>query len=302
MPTTAAPPVPAHFLRVSDLDAGGLSALLDLAARMKERRHGFVEELKGETLVCFFEKPSTRTRLSFAAAAERLGMLPVVLGPADLQLERGESLEDTARTFAGYAAAIVVRTFAQETVERMAAVSRVPVVNALTAEHHPCQALADLLTLRERFGQLEGVKVAFVGDFNNVATSFAEAAAFAGLHLTVACPSGYERNVPAARIVHDPVEAVRGADVVYTDVWISMGDEAEREARKRDLRSFRVDEALMAHASPDAVFMHCLPAHRGEEVAPDVIDGPRSIVWQQAENRLPTEEALLFALIRRRWE
>jgi ornithine carbamoyltransferase len=299
---TANPAVPAHFLRVSDLDAGGLRALLDLATEMKERRHGFVEELKGETLVCFFEKPSTRTRLSFAAAAERLGMLPVVLGPADLQLERGESLEDTARTFAGYAAAIVVRTFAQETVERMAAVSRVPVVNALTDEHHPCQALADLLTMRERFGRLEGVRVAFIGDFNNVATSLAEAAALTGVHVTVACPSGYERVVHDARVVHEPAEAVRGADVVYTDVWVSMGDEAARESHIRDLGPFRVDEALMSHASPDAVFMHCLPAHRGEEVAQDVIDGPHSIVWQQAENRMPTEEALLFALIRRRWE
>jgi len=299
---TAAPPIPAHFLRVSDLDGDGLLALLDLAAEMKERRHGFVEELRGETLVCFFEKPSTRTRLSFAAAAERLGMLPVVLGPADLQLERGESLEDTARTFAGYATAIVVRTYAQETVERMAAVSQVPVVNALTDEHHPCQALADLLTVRERFGRLEGVKVAFVGDFNNVATSLAEAATLAGFQLTVACPSGFERDVPGVRVVHDPVEAVRGVDVVYTDVWVSMGDEGERESRLGDLTPFRVDEALMRHASPDAVFMHCLPAHRGEEVAQEVIDGPFSIVWQQAENRLPTEEALLFALIRRRWK
>jgi ornithine carbamoyltransferase len=299
---TAAPPIPAHFLRVSDLDSDGLLALLDLATEMKERRHGFVEELRGETLVCFFEKPSTRTRLSFAAAAERLGMLPVVLGPADLQLERGESLEDTARTFAGYATAIVVRTFAQETVERMAAVSQVPVVNALTDEHHPCQALADLLTVRERFGRLEGVKVAFVGDFNNVATSLAEAATLAGFQLTVACPSGFERDVPGVRVVHDPVEAVRGVDVIYTDVWISMGDEGERESRLGDLTPFRVDEALMRHASPDAVFMHCLPAHRGEEVAQEVIDGPFSIVWQQAENRLPTEEALLFALIRRRWK
>jgi len=296
------PPVPPHFLRLSDLDADGLNALLDLAARMKERPHGFVEALRGETLVCFFEKPSTRTRLSFAAAAERLGMLPVVLGPADLQLGRGESLEDTARTFAGYAAAIVVRTFAQETVERIAAVSRVPVVNALTDDHHPCQALADLLTLRERFGRLEGLRLAFVGDFDNVAVSLAEAAPLTGLRVTVACPPGYERDTPGARVVHDPFEAVGGADVVYTDVWVSMGDEAEREARMRDLRPFQVDGTLMAHASPDAVFMHCLPAHRGEEVTADVIDGPRSIVWEQAENRLPTEEALLLALVAHRWE
>jgi ornithine carbamoyltransferase len=302
MPKTASPPVPAHLLRLSDLDTRGIGLLLDLAAQMKERPHAFVEELRGETLVCFFEKPSTRTRLSFAAAAERLGMQPVVLGPADLQLGRGETLEDTARTFAGYAAAIVVRTFAQETIERMAAVSRVPVVNALTDDHHPCQALADLLTLRERFGRLQGVKLAFVGDFSNVAASLAEAASLTGLEVTVACPPGFERDVEGARVVHDPREAVAGVDAVYTDVWVSMGEEAERERRLTELAPFQVDEALMALTSPDAVFMHCLPAHRGEEVTAGVIDGPQSIVWLQAENRLPTEEALLLALVTRRWE
>jgi ornithine carbamoyltransferase len=302
VPKTTAPAIPVDFLRVADLDAPAVEALLDLASQMKERRHGFVEELKGETLACFFEKPSTRTRLSFAAAAERLGMLPVVLGPADLQLGRGETLEDTARTFAGYAAAIVVRTFAHETVERMAAASRVPVINALTDAHHPCQALADLLTLRERFGTIAGVKLAFVGDYNNVATSLAEAAGLTGLELIVACPPGYERAVGGMAVTHNPAEAVRGAHAVYTDVWISMGDEKEREACLRALRPFQVDAALMARAAPDAVFMHCLPAHRGEEVTDEVIDGPHSIVWQQAENRLPTEEALLFALITRRWE
>jgi ornithine carbamoyltransferase len=302
MAKTNSPPVPHHFLRLAALDGQGVSCLLDLAERMKERPHGFFDELRGETLVCFFEKPSTRTRLSFAAAAERLGMQPVVLGPADLQLGRGETLEDTARTFAGYAAAIVVRTFAQETIERMAAVSRVPVVNALTDDHHPCQALADLLTMRERFGRLAGVKVAFVGDFSNVAVSLAEAAPLTGLDVTVACPPGYERGVSGARVVHEAREAVAGADVVYTDVWVSMGEEAEREQRLSDLASFQVDEGLMAQAAPDAVFMHCLPAHRGEEVTTGVLDGPQSVVWQQAENRLPTEEALLLALVTRRWK
>jgi ornithine carbamoyltransferase len=229
-------------------------------------------------------------------------MQPVVLGPADLQLGRGETLEDTARTFAGYAAAIVVRTFAQETVDRMAAVSRAPVVNALTDDHHPCQALADLLTLRERFGRLDGVKLAFVGDFNNVAMSLVEAARLTGLQVTVACPPGYERDVPGSKVVHDPVEAVTGADAVYTDVWVSMGEDAEREQRLADLAPFQVDEGLMARASTGALFMHCLPAHRGEEVTAAVIDGPRSIVWEQAENRLPTEEALLHALVTKRWD
>jgi ornithine carbamoyltransferase len=301
MSTTEAPPVPRHYLRVADLDAPGIHAALDLAAQMKERPHGFLEALRGDTLVCYFEKPSTRTRVSFAAAAERLGMLPVVLGPGDLQLGRGETIEDTARTFAGYAAAVVVRTFEQETVERMAAVSKVPVVNALTDDHHPCQALADLLTLRERFGTLDGLRLAFVGDFDNVAVSLAEAAPLCGFDFVIACPPGYERDVAAANVVHDPREAVAGADVVYTDVWVSMGDEEEREARMRDFLPYRVDEALLGAARPDAVFLHCLPAHRGEEVTADVIDGPQSVVWQQAENRLPTEEAILYALVLDRW-
>jgi len=301
MTTIAAPAVPRHYLRVADLDASGLGAALELAAHMKERPHGFIEALRGDTVVCFFEKPSTRTRVSFAAAAERLGMLPVVLGPADLQLGRGETIEDTARTFAGYASAVVVRTFAQETVERMAAVSRVPVVNALTDDHHPCQALADLLTLKERFGTLDGLRIAFVGDFDNVAVSLAEAAPLCGFELVVACPPGYEQDVAGAHVVRDPYEAVSDANAVYTDVWVSMGDEAERSRRMGDFAPYQVDEALMDAARADAVFMHCLPAHRGEEVTGAVIDGPHSVVWQQAENRLPTEEAILYALITGKW-
>lgn len=301
MTAVRSPAVPEHFLRVTDLDGDGLHALLDLAAAMKQRPHGFVDALRGDTVVCYFEKPSTRTRVSFAAAAERLGMLPLVLRPDELQLGRGETLGDTARTLSGYASAIVVRTFAQATVDELAASASRPVVNALTDEHHPCQALADLLTLRERFGTLEGLRVAFVGDGNNVARSLAEAAALAGFEVAVAAPEGYDADLPA-RVVHDPLEAVAGADAVYTDVWVSMGDEGERAARLAALRPYQVDGRLLAAARPDAVFMHCLPAHRGEEVAAEVLDGPQSIVWQQAENRMPTEEALLLALITRRWE
>ena len=302
MTLTEAATIPKHFLRVSDLDAAGLQAALDLAARMKQRPHGFIEALRGDTLVCFFEKPSTRTRISFAAAAERLGMLPIILGTNDLQLGRGETLEDTARTFAGYAAAIIVRAYAQNTVDRMAAVSRVPVINALTDEHHPCQALADMLTLREIFGELPGLKVAYVGDGNNVARSLAEAGALAGIEVVLATPHGYGNNLPGAKVLYDPAAAVEGAHAVYTDVWVSMGEEDEREERMAALRPYRVTEELMTCARPDAVFMHCLPAHRGEEVMAAVIDGPRSVVWRQAENRLPTEEAILFALTTRRWE
>ena len=298
----AAPPVPAHFLRVSDLDRDSLTALLDLAETMRSRPHGFVDSLRGDTLVCFFEKPSTRTRVSFAAAAERLGMMPLLLRPDELQLGRGETIEDTARTLSGYAAAIVVRTFFHSTVEQLAAAASVPVINALTDEHHPCQALADLLTLRERFERLEGVRVAFVGAGNNVATSLLEAGALAGMEVVVASPPGYEPDVPGASVVTDPREAVMGADAVYTDVWVSMGEEAERAERLAAFEPYRVDARLMSAARPEAVFMHCLPAHRGEEVTAEVIDGPQSIVWRQAENRLPTEEALVLALVTRRWE
>ena len=302
MTVTATPAIPKHYLRVSDLDAAGLEAVLDLATHMKQRPHGFIEALRGDTLVCFFEKPSTRTRISFAAAAERLGMLPIVLGTQDLQLGRGETLEDTTRTFAGYAAAIIVRAFAQTTVDRMAAVSRVPVINALTDEHHPCQALADMLTLREVFGKLQGLKVAYVGDGNNVARSLAEAGVLTGMEIVVAAPRGYGRNLPGATVLEDPVAAVEGAHAVYTDVWVSMGEEAEREERMTVFRPYQITEELMDRARTDAVFMHCLPAHRGEEVVGAVMDGRQSVVWRQAENRLPTEEAILFALTTRRWK
>jgi ornithine carbamoyltransferase len=223
---------------------------------------------------------------------------------------------DTARTLAGYCSAIVIRTFAQELVEEIASYSSVPVVNALTDTHHPCQALADMLTLRERFGDLDGLRLAYVGDSDNVARSLVEAGALAGVHVVLACPAAYEPNPESLRamtefssahhghvsVVHDPCEAVRGADAVYTDVWVSMGTEADSAKRMRTLEPYRVTPELMALASPDAVFLHCLPAHRGEEVAPEVIDGRASAVWQQAANRMPTEQALLYALISGRWE
>jgi ornithine carbamoyltransferase len=302
MSTVHAPAIPGHFLRVVDLDHDGVAATLNLAASMKARPHGFVDALRGDTVVCFFEKPSTRTRVSFAAAAERLGMLPLVLRPDELQLGRGETVADTARTLSGYASAIVVRTFAHETVVEIAGHATVPVINALTDEHHPCQALADLMTLFEHFGRLDGLRVAFVGDGNNVARSLAEAGRLTGMEVVIAAPEGYAGSIDGARVVTDPQEAVAGAHAVYTDVWVSMGEEAEREQRLRELAPYQVDETLMRRARPEAVFMHCLPAHRGEEVAAEVIDGPQSVVWQQAENRMPTEEALLLTLIARRWE
>jgi len=296
-----------HYLRVADLAPVELEQLLELAAAMKAEPNGWRRALQGETLALCFDKPSTRTRTSFAAAAWRLGMLPLELRSEDLQLGRGESLADTARALSSYVSAIVVRTFAQEALEELAAASSVPVVNALTDEHHPCQALADLLTLVERFGELDTLKLAYVGDGNNVAHSLVEASALAGVQLSVASPEGYAPDasvVDGARsaggsieVLHDPVAAVEDAHAVYTDTWVSMGVDAERAERLVDLAAYRLDDALLAHARPDAIVLHCLPAHRGEEITAAVLDGPRSAVWQQAANRLPTEQALLHLLL-----
>ncbi len=292
-----------HLLRVADLQVTELEQLLDLSARMKEHPYGWLHTLEGDIVVSLFDKPSTRTRISFATAASRLGMEDQVIRPDELQLGRGETLADTARTLSSYAAAITVRTFAHSTVEELAASATVPVVNALTDEHHPCQALADLLTIREAHGRLDGVKLTFVGDGNNVANSLVEAAGLTGLELTIAAPPGYEPSVAGdVTVVHDPQRAVEGAEVVYTDVWTSMGEEDEAAERERVLAPYQVTEELMERAARNAVFMHCLPAHRGCEVQAEVIDGPRSVVWRQAANRMPTEQALLYALITGDWE
>ena len=307
---------PSDLLRISDLDARQLYVLLDLAAEMKAAPHGWETALHGDTVAMFFEKPSTRTRVSFAAACQHLGALPLGLRPDELQLGRGEPISDTARVLSGYSSAIVVRTFAQALLDEMAAFADKPVINALTDDHHPCQALADLLTIRERFGSLQGIRVAYLGDGNNVAHSLMEAGALAGMHVVVGTPAGFEPD-PAITdkaavaalahggsisVVHDPAEAVAGANAVYTDVWVSMGDdEASRAKRAAVMAAYQVDTELMRHADREAIFLHCLPAHRGEEVAAEVIDGPASVVFRQAENRLWTEEAVLYAYIRRAW-
>jgi ornithine carbamoyltransferase len=306
---------PKDFLRVADLTPARLTHLLDLAASMEDEPLGWVDTLRGRSVACYFAKPSTRTRVSFAAAAARLGLNPIFLRPDELQLGRGEPIADTARALSAYCDAIVIRTFAQREIEETAAAASVPVINALSDEHHPCQALADVLTVREWFGHLDGVRLAFVGDGNNVAHSLLEAGALAGMEIAVASPPGYAPSpqvVADARvlarttgasieIVEDPRDAVRRAHAVYTDVWVSMGEDAERDERLRELRPYQVDEELLALARPDAIFMHCLPAHRGEEVAAAVIDGPRSVVWEQAANREPTEQALLYTLISSDW-
>jgi len=307
---------PSDLLRISDLDARQLYVLLDLAAEMKAAPHGWETALHGDTVAMFFEKPSTRTRVSFAAACQHLGALPLGLRPDELQLGRGEPISDTARVLSSYCAAIVIRTFAQADVDAVAAASTAPVINALTDDHHPCQALADLLTLREHYGQLAGVSVAYIGDGNNVAHSLMEAGALATMDIRIACPPGYEpdgeilagaersarENGGSVRLTYDPHEAVEGAHAVYTDVWVSMGDEAEQERRLAELARYQVTPTLMAQAAEDAVFLHCLPAHRGLEVAAEVIDGPQSLVFEQAANRLPTEQAVIYALTTGEWE
>jgi ornithine carbamoyltransferase len=301
------------LLTTADLNPADLAYLLDLAETIKTHPRQAADELAGQMVVLHFTKPSTRTRLSFSAAAARLGASPVTVGANELQLGRGETLEDTARVISRYAAALVVRTFRHSDVERLAEAATIPVVNGLTDAHHPCQSLADLLTLRERFGSLDGRRIAYLGDGNNVAHSLIQACALAGVDITVATPAGYApdphivaraRRMAAWRgsdvaVTTDPLAAVRGVDAVYTDVWLSMGDaEDQRTARRAALMPYQVNTALMARAARRAVFMHCLPAHRGDEVTAEVIDSDRSVVFDQAENRLHTAVAVLLALHR----
>jgi ornithine carbamoyltransferase len=302
-------PAISHLLAVRDLDARQLDALLDLAATMKRHPLAWHTTLVGHSVACLFAEPSTRTRVSFEAAIFRLGGLPIMLRPDELHLDRGEPIADTARVLSSYCDAIVVRMFAQRDVAELAEYSSAPVINALTNAHDPCQAIADCLTLREHFGSLDGLQVAYVGDGNNVAHSLIEAAALAGIELRIASPPGRQAD-PAilmgagssVRIEADPREAVRGAHAVYTGAWVSIGHQAVPDRRREQLSTFAVTPELMALAHHDAVFLHCLPARRGEEVDAAVIDGPASLVWRQAANRLPTEQALLYAIVTGDWE
>jgi len=295
------------FLEVDDLGPGALAALLDQAMQWKATPAEVPQVLEWKGVAALFEKPSARTRISIEMAVATLGGHPIYVRPEEVGLDTRESVEDVARTMAGMCAVIAARVFDHRTLERMDAVVDVPVVNLLSDTSHPCQALADLLTLLEHFGSVEGRRVAYVGDGNNVATSLAFAAALSGVELSVASPEGYEldadvvaraRNLGGAiELVTDPYDAVRNADAVYTDVWTSMGQEAEREHRIHAFTGYTVDNALMKAASSEAVFLHCLPAHRGEEVASEVIDGPRSLVWPQAANRMHAARALLVDLV-----
>jgi ornithine carbamoyltransferase len=288
------------FLTGGELGPFELSELLDLAARLKAgrgQREG-AGDLAGCSIALVFEKPSTRTRISFEVGVAELGATPIVLRGDEMQLSRGESAGDTGRVLSRYLDAIVIRSGSHEAVAELAAGAEVPVVNALTPRHHPCQALADLLTLRERFGDLHGLRLAYVGDGNNVARSLAIACELADVELTVAAPPGYQlEEGHGVKLTEDPRLAVSGADAIYTDVWVSMGDEEEAERRRADLTPFRVDADLLGAAKDSAVVLHCLPAHPGEEITAEVLYGPRSAVWDQAENRLHTQKALLRTLL-----
>ncbi len=301
------------FLSLHDWSRDELEEVLALAQWQKARLKAGIrdEPLKGKQLGLYFAKPSTRTRLSFEVGIRQLGGDALFLSARDLQLSRGESIADTARVISRYLDGLVVRTFAHREVVELAEWATIPVVNGLTDEEHPCQVVADLLTALERFGTLEGLKLAYVGDGNNVAHSLMDGGAKFGMHVVVASPDGYKPDparvaraqVTAAQhggrveVVTDPVAAVSGAHIVYTDVWASMGQEGEAEERKKAFAGYQVTPALMRCAAPEAIFMHCLPAHRGEEVAPEVIDGPQSAVFDEAENRLHAQKAILTLIL-----
>jgi len=287
-----------HLLTGAELDRDELLGLLDRADALKAAPLSS-RALEGRSVALIFEKPSTRTRLSFEAGIFELGGQPVVLRSDDLQLSRGESAGDTARILSRHMAAIGVRTGPHALLEELASAASVPVFNMLTAGHHPCQALADLMTLREAFGRLEGLKLAYVGDGNNVARSLALVGAIAGVEVAVASPQGYTlTGAPGAQLTTDPAAAVAGAHAVYADVWVSMGDEQTADERRAALAPYQLDDALLERAAPDAIALHCLPAHPGEEITAELLYGPRQRIWDQAENRRHAQKALLELLLR----
>jgi ornithine carbamoyltransferase len=288
-----------HFLTGEELDRAELLALLDRAEELKQGRDRGegADALAGRSVGLVFEKPSTRTRVSFEVGVAELGATPLVLRGDEMQLTRGESSGDTGRILSRYLHGIVIRSGSDQRVRELADGSSVPVINGLTPQHHPCQALADLLTLKERFGDLDGLRLAYVGDGNNVARSLAILGGIAGVEVVVASPSGYGLNEGLAELTDDPKAAAADADAIYTDVWVSMGDEAQADRRRADLGPYQVNGELLAVASERAVALHCLPAHPDEEITSDVLYGERSAVWDQAENRLHAQKALLERLL-----
>ncbi len=290
--------MPRHFLTGRELTSPELAALIDRALALKAAPLSS-RALEGASVALLFERPSTRTRLSFEAGIFELGGQPIVLRESELQLSRGESLTDTARVLSRHVGAIGIRTGPDETLAELAATASVAVFNMLTAAHHPCQALADLLTLRETFGRLEGLRVAYVGDGNNVARSLGVLGAMAGVEVVVAAPEGYQLEALAGvELTDDPRQAVVGAHAIYTDVWVSMGDEDAAAERRHVLAPYRIDDALLDRARPDAIALHCLPAHPGEEITAEVLYGSRQRIWDQAENRRHAQKALLELLVR----
>jgi len=294
-----------HFLSIPDFSTAELQKLLALAESMRAGKYAS-RPLKGRALGMIFLKSSTRTRVSFEVGCFQLGGHALFLSPNDAQLGRGEPIEDTARVLSRYVQGIMIRTFAHQDIEELAKYADIPVINGLTDLLHPCQVLADLLTVRAEFGKIDKLKVAWIGDGNNMANSWINAAYRFGFDLDIACPEGYEpadhlleraQKNAKVRIVRDPAEAADGAHVVNTDVWASMGQEDEQKERQRSFKGFTVNKKLMSAADKKAIFLHCLPAHRGEEVSADVIDGPQSRVWDEAENRLHIQKAIMAALI-----
>jgi len=301
------------LLSLRDFTPEEVAAILDLAGDLKEKQRRGVPHpyLRGKTLGMIFQKSSTRTRVSFEVAMCQLGGYPMFLSANDLQLGRGETIADTARVLSRYLDGIMIRTYAQADVEELARHAAIPVINGLTDLLHPCQILADLQTIREHKGKLAGLKLAYVGDGNNVCHSLLFGCAKTGLHISVASPEVYKPQEEIVRMAQedaaltgsrveigaDPVEAVSDADVVVTDVWASMGQEAEQDRRVKVFAPYQVNEKLVAHAKPDFIFLHCLPAHRGEEVTEGIIDGPRSVVWDEAENRLHAQKAVLTLIL-----
>lgn len=302
---------PKDFVSIHDRTPAEIAGLLDLADAIKKEPARYRTALSGKTLAMIFEKSSTRTRVSFEAGMYQLGGLGMFLSSRDLQIGRGEPIADTARVLSRYVNGIMARTFAHETVTELARHATVPVINGLTDLLHPCQVMADLQTIREAFGRLDGVKLAYVGDGNNMAHSLMFGGAKTGMSVTIASPAGYEPKPEIAaqaradaretgariEVTNDPREAVEGARVVYTDVWASMGQEEEAQIRRGKFEGFSVTDALMERAAADAIFLHCLPAHRGEEVAASVADGPRSRIFDEAENRLHAQKAILVSLM-----
>jgi ornithine carbamoyltransferase len=298
------------FTRVADWSREELLEVLDLADELKRLEHAREEHhlLPGRTLGMIFQKPSTRTRVSFEVGIYELGGTGLYLSAGDLQLGRGETIKDTAHVLSRYLDAIMIRTFKQSDVEELAEHASIPVINGLTDSSHPCQALADVMTIRERFGSFDGLRVVYLGDGNNVCTSLMVACAKLGLDFVAATPSAYRPGEEAVRIARgaggnveltdDPQAAVEGADVLYTDVWTSMGQEDERERRLKDLAGYGIDADLVARAKENAIVLHCLPAHYGEEITEDVLYGPHAAVWDQAENRLHAQKALMALVIR----